>query len=47
MGAGLGVSVARTFCWSVGCLGGSGMSLTMVAWMALAVDVELPQFSPE
>src|ERR1039457_6276131 len=30
-GAGEGFSVARTFSWSVGCFGGSGIWLTMVA----------------
>jgi len=47
MGAGEGVSVARTLSWSAGCLGGSGMSVTMVAWMVLDVEFASPQVWPE
>src|ERR1039458_3909041 len=43
IGAGDGFSVARTLLSSIGALGGSGISLTMVAWMAPAVAAELPQ----
>src|ERR1035441_7489760 len=46
-GAGDGFSVARTLFSSIGALGGSGISLTMVARMAPAVAAELPQLCPE
>src|ERR1035437_7193141 len=47
MGAGDGFSVARTLSSSSGALGGSGISLTMVAWMAPAVAAASPQLFPE
>src|ERR1035437_8803207 len=47
IGAGLGDSVARTLSWFVGCFGGSGMALTIVARMAPEVALALPQFCPE
>ena len=46
MGAGLGFSVARTLCSSIGWRGGSGRELTMVASMAPAVAAASPQLWP-